>query len=1009
MTTEPHDLPRSHRDNRNAPVIRTPRPRVGSRLREGSVHFTFDGRAFEGQPGDTVASALLGSGVRLFARSIKYRRPRGVVTAGIEEPNALLTVGAPPNIIPNVPAPVLVLKDGLQLCSQNRWPSLRRDVFACLSLGGRLLSAGFYYKTFKWPSWRAYEPLIRRLAGIGPAPYGSDISQASVEHLHCDVLVIGAGPSGLAAARVCSDAGARVIVCEREPVCGGELEFEGATIDGVSGSRWLSHRVDSLKLQGVRILTETSVVGNAGTLWIAHRYADGLPHDHGVYRIRASVTIIATGAIEHGIVFEDNDRPGVMLLGAAERYLGRHGMVAGQRLLLFGNHERIYAAATRFMAANATVAAIVDTRDSSCIATNRTPLQQAGIPCFAGHAVLRAIGRPVVRGAIVAPLRDISRVCTIGCDGLLVSGGWEPSRLASILEGRAPAVELGSPTAAGSAPTSIVCGAASGRVGLAASLADGHRAGQLAADAARKPQANARIAQAGQTASVASDTAADAREPHGQGDPVPDLLPFWRSPCPAAAEKRQFVDLQNDVTVADLRQALAEGFIDIEHIKRYTTLGIGTEQGGISATVGAAIVSELGSHSDASRVSRARPPIQPVMLATLARYRRGCALRPERRTPLHGWHRANGAVLEPMGLWMRPRHYCTNGVDARAAGIAEAKRVRGHCGLFDGSTLGKIEVVGASAPEFLDRLYLTRIGTLPVGRSRYAVLLREDGIVLDDGLVLRLTPNRFLATVSSSHLDMVLAHMEFWCAAEFGTQDVTITDLTDAWSVIVVAGPASRNALGEVLSADWRTRLAALKHMDFSEGNWDSRVLRVLRASFSGELAFEVHCHPSIALSLWERLSACGVTPYGLEAVDILRLEKGYLVSAEMNGATTPHDLNLDVPAGRNCIGSGLLSRSGFHEPERPRLAGVQSVRPDDAFFGGAQLVLSEQGERPCGYISSAAYSPALGRQVGLALVARRVALGTELFASEPLHGRTTRVRLTVPAHFDAAGERMRS
>jgi methylglutamate dehydrogenase subunit C len=1007
MKSELHGLRRSQGDDGNQPVRRTPRPRTGSRVREGRLSFTFDGRMFQGQPGDTAASALIASGVRLFARSIKYRRARGVVTAGIEEPNALLTVGAPPSIIPNVPAPVLTLQDGLQLSSQNRWPSLRHDVFACVSLGGRLLNAGFYYKTFKWPSWRAYEPLIRRLAGLGAAPASSDISEPSVKYLHCDVLIIGAGPSGLEAARVCSAAGARVIVCEREPVCGGELEFEGAVIDEVSGLQWVNLNLKVLKSQGVEVLTETSVVGNAGTLWIAHRYAGGLPYDHGVYRIRAGVTIIATGVIEHGIVFEENDRPGVMLLGAAERYLAREGVIAGERLLLFGNHERIYAAAARFLAAKAVVAAIIDTRDPSCIATNRTPLQQAGVACFAGHAVLKSIGRTAVRGAMVAPLKDISRTRRIACDGLLVSGGWQPSRLATTLEGRAAdTLEPGSEASASTVPVGIVCGGASGRMELVASIADGHRAGRLAVRAARNRRTNA-----DQILSVARDTtASDRLGQRAHGDPETGLIPFWRSPCPTAAEKRQFVDLQNDVTVADLRQAVTEGFIDIEHIKRYTTLGIGTEQGSISATAGAAIVSEfVDARGDAPRVSRPRPPIQPLTLATLAGQRRGHALRPERSTALHGWHLANEGVLEPMGLWMRPRYYRSNGVDAQTAGVAEARRVREHCGLFDGSTLGKIEVAGPGAPELLDRLYLTRISSLPVGRSRYAVLLREDGMVLDDGLVLRLGADRFLTTVSSSHADLVLAHMEFWRAAEFALQDVMITDLTDAWSVIVVAGPTSRSALSETLGADWRSQFAALKHMDLAEDHWDGRALRVLRASFSGELAFEVHTHPASALNLWERLIACGVSPYGLEAVDILRLEKGYLVAAEMNGQTTPHDLNLAVPGDRNCIGAALLDRPGFHEPERPRLVGVQGVRPDDVFLGGAQLVQSERRGRTCGYISSAAYSPHLGHQVGLALVARRIPLGSELFAHEPLYARTTRVRLTVPTHIDAAGERMKS
>lgn len=1010
-------------DHTSHAVDRLARP-PGSRIGRGSLHFTFDGREFMGRPGDTAASALLRNGVRLFARSIKYRRPRGILTAGIEEPNALLTVGQSPNIVPNVPAPVLTLHDGMQLRSQNRWPSLQTDVLSFLGLGGRLLGAGFYYKTFKWPAWRMYEPFIRRLAGLGPAPGGSDLCQPSLEHLDCDVLVVGAGASGIEAARVSSACGARVIVCEREPLCGGELEFEEATIDGTDARSWLIESLDLLRQQGVRILTETAVVGNSDRVWIAHCYPGGLPHSHGVYRIRAKVAIIATGAVEHGIVFEGNDRPGVMLLSAAERYLARYGVIIGKRLVLFGNHDRLYCTATRFMAVGARIAAIIDTRASSCIGTNRARLQRAGVTCLDGHAVLRAMGGRGLRGVIVAPLKDMSRGRGVPCDALLVSGGWAASRLAAVLQGSLTyRGELGQVNSAAVTALSVVCGAAAGCVDLDGSLADGNRAAHSAVracGAARKQKTPARaVSTTGSASDVqgAVQAAMTAWTEHsrdvalrGRGDPDPRVVPFWRSPSRRAAEKRQFVDFQNDVTVADLRQALAEGFIDIEHIKRYTTLGVGTEQGSISAPAAVGILAELtGSLGNAGRVSRARPPTQPVTLATLALHRRGHTLRPERQSPLHAWHLANGGVLESMGLWMRPRYYRASGSDARSAGVAEASQVRSCCGLADGSTLGKIEIAGSSAAEFLDRLYLTRISNLAVGRSRYAVLLREDGMVLDDGLVLRVARDRFFATVSSTHTELILAHMEFWCAVEYGSQDVMITDLTDASSVLTVAGPSARGHLSAVLDAPWQGKLASLKHMEFADDVWNGRALRVLRASFSGELAFELHCHPAIALPLWEGLIACGATPYGLEALDILRLEKGYLVSAEINGQTTPHDLNLTVPADCKCIGSPLLGRPGLHEPDRPRIVGVLGLNSKDEFSGGAQLVDAERPTRPCGYITSAGYSPSLRRHVGLALAARRISLGSELSAREPLYGRTTRVRLTLPAHFDPAGERMKS
>ncbi|MDE2252380.1 MAG: sarcosine oxidase subunit alpha family protein, partial [Gammaproteobacteria bacterium] len=501
--------------------------------------------------------------------------------------------------------------------------------------------------------------------------------------------------------------------------------------------------------------------------------------------------------------------------------------------------------------------------------------------------------------------------------------------------------------------------------------------------------------------------------PQAQGDPPPQLVPFARSPCARALERRQFIDLQNDVTVADLRIALAEGFTDIEHVKRYTTLGIGTEQGRSSSAVGAAILAELAGTAPATvGLSRSRPPTLPVTIRAIAGHHHGEALQITRRTPLHEWHAANGGVLEPMGLWVRPRYYRANGTNAFDAAVTEARRVRAHGGIADGSTLGKLELAGADAASFLDFMYLGKASRIGVGRSRYMVNLREDGMVLDDGLVLRLADDRFLATTSTGHGAHVLSHFEFYQARHWGDRAVTVTDLTDAWAVIVVAGPQSRSTLAQVLDAAWQAPLARLGHMDHCDGRYRGGELRLLRASFSGELGFELHCRPGIATLLWEALHAAGLAPYGLDAMDILRVEKGYLTGAELDGHVTPLDLGMQalVKAGDSCLGQALLDRPAFHETARPRLVGLRATDGRAPFLAGAQLTIDVARGRPCGHVTSSAYSPALGEWVGLAMLAReRAGEGATLLARDPLRGTDTPVRVVSPVHFDPTHARMKS
>jgi sarcosine oxidase subunit alpha len=980
--------------------------RRGTRVSAGTIRFQFDGREYCGQPGDTAASALLANGVCHFGRSVKYRRLRGLLTAGPEEPNALFTSGRYPAVIPNVAAPQLILRDGLDLRSQNRWPTLGLDVASLLQAGGGFFGAGFYYKTFIWPRWRSYEPLIRRLAGLGAAPGACELAPPRVEHLSCDVLIAGAGAAGLAAARSAVRAGARVVLCEREPRCGGELEFEVGSIEGQPALAWVAATLAELAARGARVLTDTALVGGTGGQLVLHGEPGGLPGANTLYRVRPRAFIIAMGSIERPIAFVDNDRPGVMLVGAAERYLARYGVRVGREAVLFANHDRMYAAAARLVAGGIRVNALIDTRGdlsgmAGATAAQRDALERAGTRCLTAHAVVAVEGGRRIRAVRVTQLAGngagVGAETRIDCDVLLHSGGWSPCVQAGLQEGglREYAAALGAFLAAAQPPWRALAGAANGQLELAAALMDGHAAGSGAAQHAGH--------------------AVHEREaaPVGRGDETPRLEPFWRSPAAPRLEKRQFVDLQNDVTVADLRLALAEGFTDIEHVKRYTTLGIGTEQGATSAVLGAAILAEFkGEPPGAVGTFRARMPFAPVSLQSLAGLRVGCAWRIARRTPLDGWHAAHGGVLESSGSWMRPRYFRANGAEPFAAAVAEARRVRASGGIADGSTLGKIEVAGADAAAFLDSMYLTKASTIKVGRSKYMVNLREDGIVLDDGLVLRLAPERFLATTSSGHADHMLSHFEHYRDTDWSGRRVTLTDVTEAWAVIAVAGPRSRTTLENVLGAQWRGALANLGHMDFSAGQFQDHDLKVLRASFSGELAYELHCRPGIALALWEALIAGGLAPYGLDALDILRVEKGYLVSSELNGETTPHDLNMGalVALGNPCLGRDLLDRPGFHEPARPRLVGLRACDGRAKFLAGAQLTTPAAPTRPAGYVTSSVWSPALGEWIGLALVARQLGEDAPLMARDPLRSAAdTPVRIVPPVHFDPGGARMKS
>lgn len=958
--------------------------RYGTRLGDGAFIFTFDGEEFCAREGDTAASALLAHGVRHFGRSVKSRRLRGVFTGGFDEPSALLSVGVAPNVVPNVPATQLRLMPGMVLRSQNRWPSLRFDVASLLQGGGRVFTAGFYYKTFTWPTWRWFEPLIRRLAGLGEAPgvgAGAATAEVAEECLDCDVLVIGAGPAGMAEAWAGVRAGERVVVCEREPVVGGELEFEDAVIDGQPAHEWFkavqtrcadpsrgsrasgvnrpSRRaaVAAAPAGSLRLLLETMVVAESG----GEVFAFSTPHASTTgsrsYRIRARRVVNAVGALEQPIAFPGNDLPGVMLLGAAERFAARYGVMPQGPTVLFGNHDRLYASALRLRGCGADLRAVVDVRAEPAATewcgAAIAMLEAVGIRCCAGHVVREAVGGRELQSVRLGLRSGVAAGIDIPCATLLVSGGWLPNR---------------------GLPSGVNVGSAAGPLELSAVLAGRHPA---------------------------------------TGDPAPRAEFFHRVPCAARDEKRAYVDWQNDVTVTDLRVAIAEGFTDIEHAKRYTTLGIGTDQGRVGGALGAAVLAELlGAPSAGARVSRARPPLMSVPLATMAGSRVGQGFKPLRRTPLHEEHESSGGVLEPMGIWYRPRFYRANGAEAEAAAIAEARQVRDRGGLCDCSTLGKLLVAGPGAAAFLDELYVSRVSTLAVGRSAYRVMAREDGMVLDDGLVLREAADRFVLTTSSSHGHHVLSHLEHHLAFHGAGRRVAIADLTDRWAVIAVAGPRSRAALVQVLGVG----VAGLAPMAFVDMPAPDPLpsgvgpLRVLRAGFSGELAYELHVPPAVAVPLWRALVGAGMAPYGLDALDILRVEKGFLTSSEITGQVTPLDLGLDamLRQGNAFVGRELLERPAFHEATRPRLTGLRAADGRTPFLAGAQLTATRHDSRSLGYVTSAVFSPQLAQTVALGLLSRAVPIGGRVFARDLLRGRELELVVVPTVHFDPEGRRAR-
>ena len=981
--------------------------------------FTFDGRELEGYAGDTLASALLANGIHLVGRSFKYHRPRGIFAAGAEEPNALLQIGRGGRSEPNQKAPQVELHDGLYAESQNRTPSLRFDRGAINDLLAPLFPAGFYYKTFMWPAalWLRYEAVIRSLAGMGRTAREADPDRYDQTNAHCDVLIAGGGPAGLMAALAAGRAGARVILADEQNEFGGRLlsePHEDMTIDGEAALDWVAKaRAELEGMPEVRLLPRTTVFGyyDHNFLALIERVTGHLGEDapdhlprQRMWRVRAGQVVLATGAIERPLVFAENDRPGIMLAGAARAYLNRYAVKPGAKVLVFTNNDDAYRAALDLNAAGVAVPAVVDLRENPQGDLPRRA-REAGIEVLAGHGVVGTKGRLRIKEARVAPIAGdavTGPARVIACDALAMSGGWNPAvHLFSQSRGTLRFEEARGIFLPGETiQANRSAGACNGAFFLAACLAEGAKAGAGAATECGF--------EASYTATLETSEAEDEA-----------MRVVWHVPSDRPSGKvRAFVDFQNDVTAKDVKLAAREGYRSVEHFKRYTTTGMGTDQGKTSNINGLAILAgALGEAIPAVGTTTFRPPYTPVAFGAFAGRELHAFYAPIRRTPMHSWHEGHGAAFEDVGQWKRPWYYPRRGEDMHAAVQREALGARTAVGILDASTLGKIDIQGADAAELLDRVYTNAWSKLGVGRCRYGLMLGEDGMVMDDGVSARLSENHFLMSTTTGNAARVLAWLEEWVQTEWPELNVHMTSATEQWATVSVSGPKARDLLAE-LTRDIDLSPEAFPFMSFREGKVAGVPARVFRISFTGELSYEINVAARHGLAVW---TACmmagekyGITPFGTEAMHLLRAEKGFIiVGQETDGTVTPSDLDMDWIVSKkkpDFLGRRSLSRADSLRSGRKRLVGLFTEDPKTVLDEGAQIV-AEPRERPpmkmIGHVTSSYFSPNLGRSIALALIEDGPArMGETLYA--PMLGRTIPVQVTGPVFLDPDGERMR-
>jgi sarcosine oxidase, subunit alpha len=988
-------------------------PGAGRLTPAKTARFSFDGKSYAALEGDTVASALLANGVHLVGRSFKYHRPRGIVSAGAEEPNALIGVERDAaRKQPNVRATVQDVFDGMKVISQNRWPSLAFDVGAVSNLLSPFLAAGFYYKTFMWPkqAWKhVYEPQIRAAAGLGVSPTEDDADHYSGRYAHCDVLVIGAGVAGLSAALAAARTGARVIICDEQAEVGGALHFDkSVTVNGIEGFTWAqATAADLAQMENVTVLPRTTAFGYYAQNFVGltERVTEHLakpdrklPRER-LWQVRAKRVIIATGAIERHMVFANNDRPGIMLASAARTFLNHFGVAVGKKVGVYTANDSAYEAAFDLKRAGITVAAIVDSREKPGEAV-LAEARKLGIEVLAGHAVVDTAGKLRVSSMSVAR-NGGGRARSIAIDALLVSSGWTPSvHMFSQSRGKVAYDFESQRFLPGTyAQDCLSVGACNGTNDLQATIEESLAAGELMANASGFT-ATQKIEMQGSNAFDWTGGMAGAAEGAGPDTTV-----------------KAFIDFQNDVCAKDIRLAVREGMHSIEHIKRFTTNGMATDQGKLSNIHGLAIAAEtLGREIPKVGLTTFRAPYTPVTFGTLINHSRGELFDPTRKTPMHALEEKMGALFEDVGQWKRAWYYPRAGEDMHQAVNRECKTVRDVAGIFDASTLGKIEVVGPDAAQFLNLIYTNSWDTLKPGRCRYGIMLREDGFVYDDGVVGRMAEDRFHVTTTTGGAARVMNHMEDYLQTEFPHLNVWLTSATEQWAVIAVQGPKARDIIAPLVEGIDLSN-EAFPHMSVREGKICGVPTRLFRMSFTGETGFEVNVPadfgPAVWAAIWAQAQPMGACAYGTETMHILRAEKGYIiVGQDTDGTVTPDDASLNWAVGKkkpDFVGIRGLRRPDLVADGRKQLVGLLTKDPNVVLEEGAQIVADPNQALPMtmiGHVTSAYWSENCGRSIALALVAGgKAKLGQTLYV--PMPDRTIAVEVSDMVFFDKEGGRI--
>ncbi len=984
--------------------------------RNKKISFTFNGKKLFGYEGDTIASALIANGIHLVGRSFKYHRPRGFFGAGVEEPNAKLQVEFNGHSEPNVNATEMELVEGLSATSQNCWPSVNFDVGAINNFLKMFFPAGFYYKTFMWPKsfwYKIYEPFIRKAAGLGVASIEKDKERYEHKFEYCDLLVTGSGPSGLASAYAAAKNGAKVILAEDKPRFGGTLLTDDVSIDNLSGKDWAEKIISELKsMPNVTVKNRSQVFGyyDHNMLVMFERVSDHLEKKskftprQRLWYIRAKETILSTGSIERPIVFGNNDTPGIFLSAAAKEYMKVYGVLVGKKPLIFTNNDSAYETALEFKKNNVEPI-ILDTREEHS-SELIDEAKSKGIDIRFSHGVIVANGYKKVKSAKIGKLNkdknSFEKIETVDCDCICVSGFWTPSvHLASQSGNKLKyeeKIDAFIPDKKKQHETSV--GAANGSFTLEESLKNGFENGS---------NLSAKI----------TDTKTEIAIPNVNEKKYGAHDKFWCMPLPKNENPKRFVDFQNDVSVSDIEIALREGYRSIEHVKRYTTLGMATDQGRTSNLNGLQLVSNI-ENKIVPEVGHTtfRPPFTPITIGTIVGREVGMEYMPTRKTPMHEWHEKNNAVFVDAGAWKRPRYYKQGNETLFEASKREAKNVRENVGICDVTTLGKIDIKGPDAAEFLNRVYTNAWMKLPVGKARYGLMLREDGIVMDDGTTTRISENHYHMTTTTAQAANVLSHLEYYLQIVWPELNVNVVSTTEQWAGAAIAGPKSREMLSK-LYPDLDVSNEALPFMGYKEAEFFGVPSRIFRISFSGELAYEINVKSDHGMFMWEKMMEVGKEfgnqPYGTEALSTLRIEMGHVAGPELDGRTIPSDVSLNglVSKKKDFIGKNSLGREAFNVESRQKIVGLIPIDRKSSIPEGSHIVQDQNAKLPnpkLGHVSSSCWSVENNNPFSLAIMKDgKNMIGKKFFAVSPLKNKSIEVEVISSHYVDPEGKRVRS